>query len=86
MTLDGHDLRTLNLGQYRRSLVGYVSQEPVLFNCSIRDNLRYAKPDATEQECEAALRSANAWDFVSALGGMGISVGNAGGQLSGGQK
>jgi len=57
----------------------------VLFNCSIKQNLLYAKPDATDQEVEQALRSANAWDFVSQLNaGMDTNVGNAGSQLSGG--
>jgi ATP-binding cassette, subfamily B (MDR/TAP), member 1 len=88
VTLDGEDLKNVNLKLYRRNFVGYVSQEPILFNCSIRDNLRYAKPDATDQEIIDALKSANAWDFVSALGKDGIhtNVGNAGNQLSGGQK
>ena len=89
MLLDGNDLKDINLKQYRRSLVGYVSQEPILFNCSIKENLLYAKPDATDEDVIAALKSANAWDFVSILGnGQGIhtNVGNAGNQLSGGQK
>lgn len=65
-----------------------MSQEPVLFNCSIKENLLYAKPDATDEEIIRALKSANAWDFVSGLGADGINtnVGNAGNQLSGGQK
>ena len=67
-------------------MVGYVSQEPVLFNCSIKENLLYAKPDATSEEVIQALKSANAWDFVNNLGQGGIdtNVGNAGNQLSGG--
>jgi subfamily B ATP-binding cassette protein MsbA len=59
----------------------------VLFNCSIKENLLYAKPEATDEEVIAALKSANAWDFVSQLGngqGMKTNVGNAGNQLSGG--
>lgn len=89
VTLDGIDLKDLNLKNYRKNLVGYVSQEPVLFNCSIKENLLYAKPEATDEEVIAALKSANAWDFVSQLGngqGMNTNVGNAGNQLSGGQK
>lgn len=85
--LDGEDLKGLNLKSYRKNLVGYVSQEPILFNCSIKDNLKYAKPEATEEEVIAALKSANAWDFVSQLGngdGINTNVGNAGNQLSGG--
>lgn len=61
-----------------------MGQEPVLFNSTIRDNLLYGNPDATDEEIIAALKSANAWDFLS--GGLDTRVGNAGGQLSGGQK
>ena len=87
MTLDGVDLRDLNLKNYRKNLVGYVSQEPVLFNCSIKDNLLYAKPEATDEEVIQALKSANAWDFINQLEqGMNTNVGNAGNKLSGGQK
>ena len=58
-----------------------------MFNCSIKQNLLYAKPDATDEEVIAAIKSANAWDFVQQLNaGIDTNVGNAGGQLSGGQK
>jgi ABC-type multidrug transport system fused ATPase/permease subunit len=50
-----------------RQLIGYVGQEPVLFNTSIRENMLFAKPDATEQEIEEALIAANAWDFINDL-------------------
>ena len=63
--IDGQDLKELHLRHYRKNVVGYVSQEPILFNCSIKDNLLYAKPEATDAEVERALKSANAWDFVS---------------------
>lgn len=87
VTIDGHDLKTLNLKQYRRNIVGYVSQEPVLFNCSIKENLLYAKPTATEDEIVNALKSSNAWNFISQLSdGIETNVGNAGSQFSGGQK
>jgi ATP-binding cassette subfamily B (MDR/TAP) protein 1 len=86
--IDGQDLKSLHLKHYRRNVVGYVSQEPILFNCSIKENLLYAKPDATDEEVIKALKSANAWDFVQQLGqdGININVGNSGSQLSGGQK
>jgi ATP-binding cassette subfamily B (MDR/TAP) protein 1 len=61
--IDGLDLKTLNLCQVRQQ-VGYVGQEPVLFNTTIRDNLRFAKPDATEAEMIEALKNANAWSFI----------------------
>ena len=58
-----------------------------MFNCSIKQNLLYAKPDATDEEIIAALKSANAWNFVQQFdAGIDTSVGNAGSQLSGGQK
>lgn len=86
MLIDGKDLKTLNLRDYR-SKVGYVSQEPVLFNTSIKANLLYCKPTASEEEVVQALKSANAYDFIiEKMGKDGIhtNVGNAGGQLSGG--
>jgi len=58
--IDGNDLKTLNLNQVRHQ-IGYVGQEPVLFNTTIRDNLRFAKPEATEAEMIEALKNANAW-------------------------
>jgi len=64
-----------------------VGQEPVLFNSSIKDNILYGNPHATDEQVIQALKSANAWDFItSKLGDEGIhtNVGNAGGQLSGG--
>ena len=70
-------------------MIGYVGQEPVLFNTTIEENMKFAKPDATKSEIEQALRDANAWDFIqNKLGDKGIetTVGAQGGQLSGGQK
>jgi ABC-type multidrug transport system fused ATPase/permease subunit len=61
--LDGHDIRNLNLRSMRQ-LIGYVGQEPVLFNCSIKENMLFAKPDATDDEIITALKNANAWDFI----------------------
>jgi ATP-binding cassette, subfamily B, bacterial MsbA len=56
-----------------RQLIGYVGQEPVLFNTSIEENLKFAKPDATMAEMEEALRAANAWEFIQKkLGDSGI--------------
>lgn len=74
--------------QYRQN-IGYVGQEPVLFNMSIKENILYGNPDASEQDVIDALRSANAWDFVNEKmkeHGIHTNVGNSGGQLSGGQK
>lgn len=79
--------KSLNLTSVRNQ-IGYVSQEPVLFNTTIRENLLFAKPDATEDEIENALKAANAWDFIMQKfpDGLETMVGQGGGQLSGGQK
>ena len=61
--IDGQDIKEINLKSYR-SLVGYVGQEPVLFATSIRENLKYGKEDATEEEMIHALKQSNAWEFV----------------------
>lgn len=88
MYLDGEDIRTFNLRSWRNT-VGYVGQEPVLFNTTIKENLHFGNPNATDEEIEEALKSANAWSFIAnKMGQLGINtnVGQAGGQLSGGQK
>ena len=48
LEIDGQDMKTLNLQSYRQK-VGYVSQEPILFNTTIRENMLFAKPDATDE-------------------------------------
>jgi ABC-type multidrug transport system fused ATPase/permease subunit len=66
-----------------------VGQEPVLFNTSIKENMLFAKPDATDEEIIDALKAANAWDFIKEKMSdklLDTQVGAAGGQLSGGQK
>jgi ATP-binding cassette subfamily B protein len=84
--LDGADLRDLDPSWLRRQ-IGIVSQEPILFSSSIADNIRYAKPDATDAEVEAAARTANAHDFIVKFpDGYATKVGERGVQLSGGQK
>lgn len=86
ITLDGKDLTTLNVN-WLRTQIGLVSQEPRLFACSIRENILYGKPDATDEEIEQAARSANCHDFISAFpDGYKTQVGDKGAQLSGGQK
>lgn len=72
--------------QYRQ-LIGYVGQEPALFALSIRENLLFAKEDATEEEMIDALKKANAYDFVTKMEkGLDTFVGTSGIQISGGQK
>ena len=86
VTFDGIDVRKLDL-KFLREHVGVVSQETYLFNGTIRDNLLYAKPDATEEEMVEALKKANIYDFVEKQEkGIDTEVGNRGLKLSGGEK
>jgi ATP-binding cassette subfamily B protein len=86
VTFDGIDVRKLDLG-FLRNQVGVVSQETYLFNGTVRDNLLYAKPDATEAEMVEALKKANIWDFIEKQEkGIDTEVGNRGLKLSGGEK
>ncbi len=84
--LDGHDLRELDPRWLRRQ-VGFVWQEPVLFSASVGDNIRYARPGASDADVEAAARTAHAHEFVARLpGGYAAEVGERGVKLSGGQR
>ena len=86
VTFDRIDVRKLDLS-FLRSQVGVVSQETYLFNGSIRENLLYAKPDATEEEMVEALKKANIYEFVQKQEkGIDTPVGNRGLKLSGGEK
>ncbi|CAL4909395.1 unnamed protein product [Urochloa decumbens] len=90
ITLDGVDIRTLRVSWLRQQM-GLVSQEPVLFNDTIRANIAYGRQqggaDATEEEIVAAAKAANAHGFISALPqGYGTLAGERGAQLSGGQR
>ena len=86
VTFDGIDVRKLDLA-FLRSQVGVVSQETYLFNGTIRENLLYAKPDASEEEMIEALRKANIYDLVQKQEkGLDTQVGNRGLKLSGGEK
>ena len=62
--VDGVPIEKIDLRSYRKQ-IGYVSQEPILFNTSVTKNLQMGKPDATPDEVEKALRMTNAWDFIS---------------------
>lgn len=84
--LDGKDLKDLNV-QWLRDQIGLVSQEPVLFARSIRENIAYGLPGATDDQIVAVARAANAHDFISKFPeGYDTHVGDKGAQLSGGQK
>ena len=86
VTFDGVDVRKLDL-EFLRKNIGIVSQETYLFNGTIRENLLYAKPDATEEELIEACKKANIYDFVeSQEQGLDTMVGNRGLKLSGGEK
>ena len=83
---DGVDVRKLDLDFLRRN-IGMVSQETYLFNGTIRENLLYAKPDATEEDMIQACRLANIYDFIqNQPEGLDAMVGNRGLKLSGGEK
>lgn len=66
MTLDGRDIRTLNV-RWLRENMGIVSQEPILFGTTIAENIRYGCEDATDEDIERAVREANAYEFISKL-------------------
>lgn len=84
--IDGHDLRELDPQSLRRQ-VGVVAQEPLLFASSIAENIRYGRPEATDDEVRAAARAANAEAFVDDFpDGFDTLVGERGVRLSGGQK
>ncbi len=86
ITIDGIDIAQLPLTTLRRS-IGMVSQEAFLFNSTIRENLLYAKPDATDEELIAAAKAAYIHDFITSLPeGYDTPVGNRGVKLSGGEK
>lgn len=84
--IDGVDVRDLTL-ESLHDAVGVVAQDPHLFHDTIRANLRYARPDATDADVEAALRRAQLWDLVSSLpDGLDTVVGERGYRMSGGEK
>ncbi|HLY81789.1 MAG TPA: ABC transporter ATP-binding protein [Acidimicrobiales bacterium] len=84
--IDGVDLRTLDLGAYRRQL-GYVPQEAFLFSGTIRDNIAYGRPDASDAEVERAARAVGAHEFVAGLTGGYLHIVNERGRsLSAGQR
>ncbi|MBL1082833.1 ABC transporter ATP-binding protein [Streptomyces actinomycinicus] len=86
VTLDGVDVRDLDFDTLARA-VGVVSQETYLFHASVADNLRFAKPDATDEELHAAARAAQIHDHIAALpDGYETIVGERGHRFSGGEK
>ena len=86
VSIDGHDVREVTFASLART-VGVVSQETYLFHDTVRENLRFARPDATDQEIEEAARAARIHDLVSSLpDGYDTVVGERGYRFSGGEK
>lgn len=86
ITIDGTDITHMTRESLRRN-IGMVAQDVFLFAGTVRDNIAYGKPDATDEEIEAAARRANIHEFVMSLpDGYNTNVGERGVKLSGGQK
>ena len=86
MTIDGIDVRDLSLVSLAAT-VGVVSQETYLFHASVRENLRFARPEASDAEIEAAARTARVHDLIASLPeGYDTVVGERGYRFSGGEK
>ena len=86
VTIDGIDIRSATMASVART-IGVVSQETYLFHASIRENLRFAKPDATDEEVEEAARAARIHDLIATLpDGYDTMVGERGYRFSGGEK
>lgn len=86
ITVDGVDLKEITKHSLR-SLIGLVTQDSILFNDSVKNNVLLGKENATDQEIIDALKTANAWEFVKNLPeGINTNIGDSGGKLSGGQQ
>ncbi|HEX8060165.1 MAG TPA: ABC transporter transmembrane domain-containing protein, partial [Cyclobacteriaceae bacterium] len=84
--VDGNNARNYPLTAYRRN-IGIVPQEVMLFGGTIRENIAYGRPGASDQEIETAARKANAWEFIELFPeGLNTIVGDRGVKLSGGQR
>ena len=86
ITIDDKDIRDLTKHSLR-NLLGLVTQDSILFNDTVKNNILIGKEDATDEEIIAALKIANAWEFVKDLpNGIDTNIGDSGNKLSGGQK
>ncbi|TXE20030.1 ABC transporter ATP-binding protein [Psychroserpens burtonensis] len=86
ISIDDQDIRTITKHSLR-NLMGLVTQDSILFNDTVKNNILLGKENATDEEVIAALKIANAWEFVKDLPkGIETNIGDAGGKLSGGQK
>ena len=86
ITIDGKDIRNVSLSQLRR-LMGIVSQETILFNDTVFNNISYGLPDASQDDITKAAKASNALEFINALpDGFNTIIGEKGTRLSGGQR
>ena len=86
ITIDGQDISEVTQASLRAK-IAYVPQEPLLFHRSVRENIAYGRPDATDAEIEEAAKKAGAYDFIIGLkDGFDTMVGERGTKLSGGQR
>lgn len=86
ISIDGVDIKNLSKSSLR-GMLGVVSQDSILFNDTIRNNIKIGKQNATDEEIIDALKIANAWEFVKDLPeGINSNIGDSGNKLSGGQK
>jgi len=80
------NIKDIQVG-YLREQIGIVSQEPMLFNCSIKENVRYGRPGASDKDIQDAMERSNAWNFVQSFEKKwDTEIGSKGTQLSGGQR
>jgi ATP-binding cassette subfamily B protein len=86
VSIDGHDVRSLTLASLRRE-IGVIAQDPFLFSATVRENIAFGRPNATQEQIERAARLAQAHEFIEALpDGYDTVVGERGITLSGGQR
>jgi subfamily B ATP-binding cassette protein MsbA len=84
--IDGVDIRDVELARLRRE-IAVVTQEPILFNNTVRSNIAYGQPEATEEQIRKAAEGAYAWDFIQGFEkGLDTTIGELGARLSGGEK
>lgn len=84
--IDGHDIRTLDLASYRQA-IGFVPQEPFLFSGTVRDNIRYGYPAASDEQVRQTAERLGKGEWIAALpNGLDTSVGERGASLSSGQR
>ncbi len=86
ITVDGKELCSENIASWRKS-IGYIPQEPLILNASIRENLKRFHPNSTDEEMIEALKKSNGWKFVEKLPeGLDTNLGDKGVRLSGGER